>query len=79
MREATPPPRKKSRPSNGVSRRKEKQVEVDGRKEVRVTLSPQTTPMGDPPEPEELIKALQVCKSLKLHHYIVFGNVSLEM
>lgn len=59
VREGTPPPRKKSRASNGLPRKKPVQVEVDGRKEVRVTLSPQT-PAGDPPEPEELIKALQV-------------------
>uniref|UniRef100_A0A1B6EQD8 CID domain-containing protein n=1 Tax=Cuerna arida TaxID=1464854 RepID=A0A1B6EQD8_9HEMI len=61
VKEDTPPPKKKSRASNGVSRRKpEKAVEVklEGKKEVRVTLSPQA-PVGDPPEPEELIKALQ--------------------
>ncbi|XP_046659484.1 regulation of nuclear pre-mRNA domain-containing protein 1B isoform X2 [Homalodisca vitripennis] len=61
VKEDTPPPKKKSRASNGVSRRKpEKAVEVkvEGKKEVRVTLSPQA-PAGDPPEPEELIKALQ--------------------
>ncbi|XP_054286875.1 regulation of nuclear pre-mRNA domain-containing protein 1B isoform X1 [Macrosteles quadrilineatus] len=62
-KDETPPPRKKSRASNGsLSRtgsvKKEKEVEVDGHKERRVTLSPQT-PAGDPPEPEELIKALQ--------------------
>nr|CAD7394028.1 unnamed protein product [Timema cristinae] len=33
------------------------EVEVDGMKELHVTLSPRT-PAGDPPEPEELIKAL---------------------
>lgn len=30
-------------------------------KEVHVTLSPRT-PAGDPPEPEEIIKALMVMK-----------------
>jgi len=35
----------------------EVEVEVDGMKELHVTLSPRT-PAGDPPEPEELIKAL---------------------
>lgn len=33
-------------------------VEVNGTKELHVTLSPHAT-VGDPPEPEELIKALQ--------------------
>lgn len=37
----------------------EVEVEVDGMKELHVTLSPRT-PAGDPPEPEELIKALLV-------------------
>ncbi|KAG8230346.1 hypothetical protein J437_LFUL000617 [Ladona fulva] len=37
----------------------EVEVEVDGRKEVHTTLSPhRAIPVGDPPEPEELIKAL---------------------
>uniref|UniRef100_A0A1B6LCA5 CID domain-containing protein n=1 Tax=Graphocephala atropunctata TaxID=36148 RepID=A0A1B6LCA5_9HEMI len=61
VKEDTPPPKKKSRASNGVSRRKAEkvmEVKVEGKKEVRVTLSPQM-PVGDPPEPEELIKALQ--------------------
>ncbi|KDR17745.1 regulation of nuclear pre-mRNA domain-containing protein 1B isoform X1 [Zootermopsis nevadensis] len=35
----------------------EVEIEVDGMKELHVTLSPRT-PAGDPPEPEELIKAL---------------------
>ncbi|KAL0270612.1 UNVERIFIED_CONTAM: hypothetical protein PYX00_007963 [Menopon gallinae] len=35
----------------------ETQVEVNGMREVHVTLSPRT-PAGDPPEPEEIIKAL---------------------
>jgi hypothetical protein len=37
----------------------EVEIEVDGMKELHVTLSPRT-PAGDPPEPEELIKALMV-------------------
>ncbi|KAJ0178152.1 hypothetical protein K1T71_005975 [Dendrolimus kikuchii] len=38
-------------------RRSETKVEVDGQIETHITLSPKTPP-GDPPEPEELIKAL---------------------
>lgn len=38
-------------------KKSETEVEVDGTKELHVTLSPHT-PSGDPPEPEELIKAL---------------------
>ncbi|XP_059053904.1 regulation of nuclear pre-mRNA domain-containing protein 1B [Achroia grisella] len=38
-------------------RRSETKVEVDGQIETHTTLSPKTPP-GDPPEPEELIKAL---------------------
>ncbi|KAL0871750.1 hypothetical protein ABMA27_004253 [Loxostege sticticalis] len=38
-------------------RRSETKVEVDGTIETHTTLSPKTPP-GDPPEPEELIKAL---------------------
>ncbi|XP_039284135.1 regulation of nuclear pre-mRNA domain-containing protein 1B [Nilaparvata lugens] len=67
----SPPPRKKSkidRESPAVvdkkkerlkekRRTQEEEVEVDGMKEVHITLSPRT-PVGDPPEPEELIKAL---------------------
>lgn len=37
----------------------ETEIEVEGTKEVHITLSPRTPP-GDPPEPEELIKALKV-------------------
>lgn len=62
----SPPPRKKSKNTNSNIRNRERkksdkevEVEVDGMKEVHVTLSPQT-PVGDPPEPEELIKALLV-------------------
>lgn len=36
----------------------EQVVEVDGKMETHVYLSPHT-PAGDPPEPEELIKAIQ--------------------
>ncbi|XP_028168547.1 regulation of nuclear pre-mRNA domain-containing protein 1B [Ostrinia furnacalis] len=38
-------------------RRSETKVEVDGHIETHITLSPRTPP-GDPPEPEELIRAL---------------------
>ncbi|XP_072947114.1 regulation of nuclear pre-mRNA domain-containing protein 1B [Epargyreus clarus] len=38
-------------------RRSETTVEVDGQVETHITLSPKTPP-GDPPEPEELVKAL---------------------
>lgn len=40
-------------------KKSETEIEVDGTKELHVTLSPHT-PAGDPPEPEELIKALMV-------------------
>lgn len=40
-------------------KKSETEVEVDGTKELHVTLSPRT-PAGDPPETEELIKALMV-------------------
>ncbi|XP_050421470.1 regulation of nuclear pre-mRNA domain-containing protein 1B [Adelges cooleyi] len=43
--------------NNGIKKEKEIVVEVDGAKELHVTLSPKT-PVNDPPEPEELIKAL---------------------
>ncbi|XP_048512023.1 regulation of nuclear pre-mRNA domain-containing protein 1B isoform X2 [Athalia rosae] len=59
---STPPPRKK--PKNDVEKKENKErkkseteIEVDGTKELHVTLSPRT-PAGDPPETEELIKAL---------------------
>lgn len=46
-------------PVNEKKRRhSETEVEVEGTKEVHITLSPRT-PAGDPPEPEELIKALR--------------------
>lgn len=53
------PPAKKVK-SNHNSKKKDKQVtvEVDGTLETHVHLSPHTPP-GDPPEPEELIKAIQ--------------------
>lgn len=55
---------KKSKPqNNGLKKEKEVLVEIDGTKELHVTLSPKT-PVNDPPEPEELIKALNVCKKL---------------
>ncbi|XP_025195937.1 regulation of nuclear pre-mRNA domain-containing protein 1B [Melanaphis sacchari] len=43
--------------NNGIKKDKEIIIEVDGTKELHVTLSPKT-PVNDPPEPEELIKAL---------------------
>lgn len=56
------PPKKK--PKNDIEKKEKKErkkseteVEVDGTKELHVTLSPRT-PAGDPPETEELIKAL---------------------
>lgn len=59
---STPPPRKK--PKNEIEKKEKKErkkseteIEVDGTKELHVTLSPRT-PAGDPPETEELIKAL---------------------
>ena len=45
--------------NNGIKKDKEVIVEVDGTKELHVTLSPKT-PVNDPPEPEELVKALNV-------------------
>ncbi|CAH0772159.1 unnamed protein product [Bemisia tabaci] len=64
----TPQPRKKMRKSETSDDKKnsksgrdwakaEKEIEVEGMKELHVTLSPRTPP-GDPPEPEDLIKAL---------------------
>lgn len=50
--------------NNGIKKDKEMVVEVDGAKELHVTLSPKT-PVNDPPEPEELIKALNV------HTYVI--------
>lgn len=51
-------------PLNDKKRRhSETEVEVEGTKEVHITLSPRT-PAGDPPEPEELIKALKVSVQL---------------
>lgn len=55
------PPAKRARLHEGRERKKsatEVQVEVDGTVETHIHLSPQT-PGGDPPEPEELIKAIQ--------------------
>lgn len=40
-------------------KKSETEIEVDGTKELHVTLSPRT-PGGDPPETEELIKSLMV-------------------
>ncbi|KAI4499537.1 hypothetical protein M0802_005433 [Mischocyttarus mexicanus] len=57
----TPPPKKKKidveKKEKKERKKSETEVEVDGTKELHVTLSPRT-PAGDPPETEELIKAL---------------------
>lgn len=67
----TPPPKKKAKVENNKSnKRKERkqsetEIEIDGTKELHVTLSPRT-PVGDPPETEELIKSLMVsCLTLQ--------------
>lgn len=55
--------KEKYSPVNAKERKKsetETEIEVDGMKEIHITLSPRT-PAGDPPEPEEIIKALLVC------------------
>lgn len=74
----SPPPKKKVKVINSSKERdhqkkdktkdrkkieNEEVVEIDGTREVHITLSPRT-PVVDPPEPEELIKALLVsnCK-----------------
>ncbi|XP_046752508.1 regulation of nuclear pre-mRNA domain-containing protein 1B isoform X2 [Diprion similis] len=59
---STPPPKKKIKIEVEKKEKKERkksetEIEVDGTKELHVTLSPRT-PAGDPPETEELIKAL---------------------
>lgn len=41
-------------------RRSETVVEVDGKQEAHIILSPTHNPPEDPPEPEELVKALLV-------------------
>ncbi|KAH0540660.1 regulation of nuclear pre-mRNA domain-containing protein 1B [Cotesia glomerata] len=48
---------KKDKKEKKERKKSETEVEVDGTKELHVTLSPRT-PAGDPPETEELIKAL---------------------
>lgn len=55
-------PEKKTKLEEKIERKQERRrsettVEVDGQLETHITLSPKTPP-GDPPEPEELIKAL---------------------
>lgn len=57
-------PKQKKSQNNGIKKDKEVVVEVDGTKELHVTLSPKT-PVNDPPEPEELIKALVVCSNVQ--------------
>ncbi|XP_026481777.1 regulation of nuclear pre-mRNA domain-containing protein 1B [Ctenocephalides felis] len=49
---------KNERRSKSPGIKSETTIEVDGLKETHLTLSPRT-PAGDPPEPEELIKAIQ--------------------
>lgn len=57
---STPPPKKpKTSSSTPVKERiKSETIEVNGKVETHVTLSPKPA-SGEPPEPEELIKALQ--------------------
>lgn len=52
-------------------------VEVDGTKELHVTLSPRT-PAGDPPETEELIKALMVNINYKNKHDAEFVTTAIK-
>lgn len=52
-------------------------VEVDGTKELHVTLSPRT-PAGDPPETEELIKALMVNINYKNKHDAEFVSTAIK-
>ncbi|XP_012524696.1 regulation of nuclear pre-mRNA domain-containing protein 1B [Monomorium pharaonis] len=63
-KDSIPPPKKKAKieveklkKEKKERKKSETEVEVDGTKELHVTLSPRT-PGGDPPETEELIKAL---------------------
>jgi hypothetical protein len=56
------PKRPKIENSTAKERRhSETLVEVDGKTEAHIILSPAHNPPGDPPEPEELVKALLVC------------------
>ena len=63
--EEKPPPPKKSKvqPKPPKPEKKISELEIDGKKEVHVRLSP-VLQSGEPPEPEELIKALTVIKCL---------------
>ncbi|XP_029169032.1 regulation of nuclear pre-mRNA domain-containing protein 1B [Nylanderia fulva] len=63
-KDSVTPPKKKAKleiekvkKEKKEKKKSETEVEVDGTKELHVTLSPRT-PAGDPPETEELIKAL---------------------
>lgn len=68
-------------------KKSETEVEVDGTKELHVTLSPRT-PAGDPPETEELIKALMVNVNFQrnnsaeyvssLINYYIHGKIHVE-
>lgn len=65
-------------------KKSETEIEVDGTKELHVTLSPRT-PGGDPPETEELIKALMVhinfINNSSIHDFVMIqiNYFSLEM
>lgn len=48
---------KRSKPTESAARGKRETIEINGAIETHVILSPKA-PAGDPPEPEELIKAL---------------------
>ncbi|CAG9768134.1 unnamed protein product [Ceutorhynchus assimilis] len=52
----------KSNKEKRVKKKKQVTVEIDGTLETHVRLSPHTPP-GDPPEPDELIKAIQELES----------------
>lgn len=59
-------------------KKSETEVEVDGTKELHVTLSPRT-PGGDPPETEELIKALMVnINNINNNHDTEFVSLAIK-
>lgn len=58
-------------------KKSETEVEVDGTKELHVTLSPRT-PAGDPPETEELIKALMVNINYINEHLAEFVSLTIK-
>lgn len=70
--------KKEKEPEKKERKKSETEVEVDGTKELHVTLSPRT-PAGDPPETEELIKALMVstvCSILDIIKYVYINKPS---